>query len=212
MEFTPGTRQHYVNVNTLIAALVIERVTGDDYEHEVARRILRPHGLRDTYHPRTATRIRGRHHRGYQAVDGRMVAVTVWSQISTWASGDLISTAADLERFTEALFAGRVVPQPYLELMFTVPPVLAHDGDDDCRNDAPATHTTGMSRLELPGGLVAYGKTGARYGYAAGIGGTRDRARTLVYSVTSTDAKSSGQNQRAMRIALAAFASVKSAS
>jgi D-alanyl-D-alanine carboxypeptidase len=61
-------------------------------------------------------------------------------------------------------------------------------------------------RLVLPGGIVAYGKTGARHGYAAGVGATRDLSRTVVYSVNSTDAKASGQSQRTLGIALAAFA------
>ncbi|WP_433221373.1 hypothetical protein [Microtetraspora malaysiensis] len=34
----------------------------------------------------------------------------------------------------------------------------------------PAIYTSGMTKLVLPGGIVAYGKTGARYGYAAGVG------------------------------------------
>lgn len=71
--------------------------------------------------------------------------------------------------------------------------------------DQPTVYTSGMTRLVLPGGLVAYGKTGARYGYSAGVGATRDLERTLVYSVNSTDAKASGQNQRALGIAVAAF-------
>ncbi|MGI5286064.1 hypothetical protein ACQEVF_22385 [Nonomuraea polychroma] len=35
-----------------------------------------------------------------------------------------------------------------------------------------------MTRLVLPGGIVAYGKTGAHYGCATGVGATRDLSRT----------------------------------
>jgi D-alanyl-D-alanine carboxypeptidase len=38
------------------------------------------------------------------------------------------------------------------------------------------------------------------------MGATRDLSRTVVYAVNSTDAKAAAQNQRAMGIALAAFA------
>ncbi|MFI7126311.1 hypothetical protein ACIBQ1_11505 [Nonomuraea sp. NPDC050153] len=38
---------------------------------------------------------------------------------------------------------------------------------DECGN-RPAVCASGMTRLVLPGGIVAYGKTGARYGYSAG--------------------------------------------
>lgn len=105
-------------------------------------------------------------------------AVTEMSSTSTWASGDLISTTADLEKFVKALFSGKVVPPAQLEPMFTVPPVRTYG------SDKPATYTSGMSEMVLPGGVVGYGKTGARYGFAAGVGATRDLSRTLVYTVT----------------------------
>ncbi|MCA2224124.1 serine hydrolase domain-containing protein [Nonomuraea aurantiaca] len=211
IEFTPGSRQHYLNTNTFVAGLLIEKITGRSYEHEVTTRILRPVGMTDSYLPGTSVRIRGRHNQGYQTVPqgfpdaikygaGYVVNMTTTSVTSTWASGDLISTTTDLEKFVKALFSGKVVPAAQLEPMFTVPPVKAYGGKGD------AVYTSGLARMELPGGLVAYGKTGARWGSAAGIGATRDLSRTLVYSVNSTDAKSSGQNERALAIALAAFA------
>ncbi|MFC5833429.1 serine hydrolase domain-containing protein [Nonomuraea insulae] len=212
VEFPPGTRQHYLNTNTFVAGLLIEKITGRSYEHEVTARILRPVGMRDSYLPGDSARIRGPHHKGYQVVpagfddaipygNGQVVDMTETSVTSTWASGDLISTTADLEKFVKALFSGKVVPKAQLEPMFTVPDVKMHD---ECGNQ-PAVYTSGMTRLVLPGGIVAYGKTGARYGYAAGVGATRDLSRTLVYSVNSTDAKASGQNDRTLSIALASF-------
>ncbi|GAA2213901.1 serine hydrolase domain-containing protein [Nonomuraea monospora] len=212
VEFAPGTRQHYLNINTFVAGLLIERVTGETYEHEVTGRVLRPVGMRDSYLPGASTTIKGPHHRGYQSVpagfgnaiaygDGHVVDMTRMSVTSTWASGDLISTAADLEKFVKALFGGKVVPPAQLEAMFTVPDVTMFD---EC-GLTPATYTSGMTRMVLPGGIVAYGKTGARYGYANGVGATRDLSRTLVYSVNSTGAKDSGQNQRTLGVVLASF-------
>ncbi|MCG5214377.1 serine hydrolase domain-containing protein [Streptosporangium sp. KLBMP 9127] len=212
IEFPPGSRQHYLNTNTFVAGLLIEKITGRSYEREVTARILRPVGMRDSYLPGDSTRIRGPHHKGYQVVpagfddavpygDGQVVDMTETSVTSTWASGDLISTTADLEKFVKALFSGKVVPKAQLEPMFTVPDVKTHD---ECGNQ-PAVYTSGMTRLVLPGGIVAYGKTGARYGYAAGVGATRDLSRTLVYSVNSTDAKASGRNDRTLNIAIASF-------
>ncbi|MFI7447458.1 serine hydrolase domain-containing protein [Nonomuraea sp. NPDC049714] len=120
MEFAPGTQQHYVNMNTFVAGLLIEKVTGRSYEHEVTTRILNPLGMRNSYLPGDSIRIRGRHNHGYQVVPkgfqnaieyGRryVVDMTVNSSSSTWASGDLISTTADLETFIKALFGGKVV-------------------------------------------------------------------------------------------------------
>ncbi|MFC4587906.1 serine hydrolase domain-containing protein [Sphaerisporangium corydalis] len=211
IEFTPGTRQHYLNINTFVAGLLIEKITGRSYEHEVTTRILRPVGLRDTYLPGESVRVRGRHNHGYQVVpEGfpnaikfgktHVVDMTETSVTSTWASGDLISTTADLEKFVKALFRGKVVPAARLEAMFTVPKVTMYPGGE------AAAYTSGLTKMELPSGIVIFGKTGARYGSAAGVGATRDLSRTVAYSINSTDAKASGQNQRGLGVALAAFA------
>lgn len=114
-EFVPGTVQHYLNINYTVLGVLIEKVTGTTYEKAVASRVLKPLGLRDTSFPgRFQTRIPGRHNHGYQAVtreDGstELRDVTEWNSSDRWAAGDIISTTADLERFTFALFSGRLV-------------------------------------------------------------------------------------------------------
>ncbi|MBD0418044.1 beta-lactamase family protein [Streptomyces sp. TRM S81-3] len=202
-EFAPGKRQHYLNIGYTIAGLLIERVTHDSYEHQVARRILEPLGLRDTYLPGKNPRIVGPHNHGYQTMtldDGTtgLRDVSVWGTTEAWAAGDLVSTTADLERFTKALFKGRIVRGPLLEEMFTVPKVTAFGSEE------PAAYSVGLSVKTL-GGREVWGKTGGRWGYNAAIGSTRDGSRTLVYSVNSTDAKGQDMNEVAMKLMVAAF-------
>ncbi|MFJ3960374.1 serine hydrolase domain-containing protein [Streptomyces sp. NPDC090036] len=205
-EFTPGSAQHYLNINYTVLGVLIEKVTSIPYEEAVARRILRPLGLRQTSFPeRTQTRIHGPHNRGYQAIpkaDGsrELRDVTEWNSTDRWAAGDIISTTADLERFTLALFSGLIVPRAQLEEMFTVPAVK------NFVNGKDATLTAGLARLVLPDGTVAWGKTGGRHGYNTAIGATRDLSRTLVYSVNSTNAKGEDTNPVALGIVMAAFA------
>ncbi|WP_425246873.1 serine hydrolase domain-containing protein [Streptomyces sp. NEAU-NA10] len=197
-EFRPGCEQHYLNINYTILGLLIEKVTGQPYAAAATELVLAPAGMRDTYFPGTDARIRGPHNHGYQAVrrtDGttEFVDVTEWNQADRFAAGDMISTTADLERLLTSLFRGRIVPQPQLREMFTVP---AHiDG---------ATYSAGLQRFEYEG-RVYWLKTGGRYGYNAMIAGTRNLSRTLVYSVNSTDAKAEGMNPVAQRIAMAAL-------
>ncbi|WP_328968281.1 serine hydrolase domain-containing protein [Streptomyces sp. NBC_00239] len=204
-EFAPGTRQHYLNINYTVLGVLIEELTGTTYEQAVAERVLRPLGLRHTYFPgRYGTRIAGPHNRGYQAVkraDGstELRDVTEWNSSDRWAAGDIISTTADLERFTLALFGGRVVPGSRLEEMFTLP------GVPDFVTGKPGQLTAGMARIVLPDGTEAWGKTGGRHGYNTAIGATRDLSRSLVYSVNATDAKGEGMNPVALGIVLAAF-------
>jgi D-alanyl-D-alanine carboxypeptidase len=202
-EFAPGERQHYLNIGYTIAGLLIERVTGDSYERQVTRRILLPLGLSDTYLPGKNPCIVGRHNHGYQTMrldDGTtgLRDVSVWGSTDGWAAGDIVSTTADLERFTDALFQGRVVRGPLLEEMFTLPEVT------DFRTGKPAAYSIGLSMKEL-GGREVWGKTGGRWGYNTAIASTRDGSRTLVYSVNSTDAKGQDMNKVAENIMVAVY-------
>ncbi|CAL9522416.1 D-alanyl-D-alanine carboxypeptidase [Streptomyces sp. enrichment culture] len=202
-EFAPGERQHYLNIGYTVTGLLIERVTHDSYERQVARRVLGPLGLRDTYFPGTNPHITGPHNHGYQTMrldDGTtgLRDVSVWGSTDGWAAGDVISTTADLERFTRALFKGRVVRGPLLEEMFTLPEVT------DFGTGEPAAYSVGLS-MKVLGGREVWGKTGGRWGYNAAIASTRDGSRTLVYGVNSTDAKGQGMNRTAETIMVAAY-------
>lgn len=202
-EFPPGEKQHYLNIGYAIAGLIIERISGDSYEHQVTRRILKPLGLRDTYLPGTDPRILGPHNHGYQTMrldDGTtgLRDVSVWGPTDGWAAGDIVSTTADLERFTKALFQGRVVGGPLLREMFTLPKVA------DFKTGDPASYSVGLSMKKL-GGREVWGKSGSRWGYNTAIASTRDGSRTLVYSVNSTDAKGQEMNEVVRNIMVAAY-------
>ncbi|MEU8550112.1 serine hydrolase domain-containing protein [Streptomyces roseoverticillatus] len=189
MEFAPGTQQHYSNIGYNVLGLLIEKATGRTYEQELRDRVINRAGLKDTYSPGTSFRIKGRHTHGYEALENadgttRLVDTTEWDQSETWASGDLITTTADLDRFVSALFAGRIVPQQELKLMFTVPEVPQYE------SGKPAVYGSGLARVQLTkGGPVYWGKTGSRYGYLNGFAATQDGKQSLIYSVNSTDAK-----------------------
>ncbi|MFI8166668.1 serine hydrolase domain-containing protein [Streptomyces sp. NPDC085931] len=202
-EFAPGERQHYLNIGYTIAGLLVERVTGDRYEHQLARRVLRPLGLGDTYSPGRDPRITGPHNHGYQRMrldDGTtgLRDVSVWTSTDGWAAGDLVSTTRDLERFVRALFRGHVVRGPLLEEMFTLPQVT------DLGSGRPAAYSAGLS-MKVLGGREVWGKTGGRWGYNAAVASTRDGSRTLVYSVNSTDAKGPEMNRVAEHLMVAAY-------
>ncbi|MEU1469573.1 serine hydrolase domain-containing protein [Streptomyces sp. NPDC005761] len=201
-DFAPGTQQHYANIGYTVAGLLIERVTGDMYASQVSRRVLEPLRLKDTFFPGTDPSIRGRHNHGYQVfgTQGELRDVTVWGVSDAWAAGDLISTTADLERFTRALFGGKVVRGPLLEEMFTLPDASVREYG----TGGPAAFSAGLSVMTL-GGRQVWGKTGGRWGYNTAVAATRDLSRTLVYSVNATDAKGGDMNATARDIVVAAF-------
>lgn len=200
--FEPGDMQHYTNMGYIVAGMLIERVTGRSYGHEMRERIFEPLGLRDTYVPGSDPTIRGPHAHGYQTVTrgGRtaLVDVTNWSQTMTPAAGDMISTLADLDTFLRELFAGRLLPAAQLDEMFTLPKVSDVGG-------GPALYSVGLTAFPLPTGEVLWGKSGARYGYSAAVAASRDGSLRAAYSVNSTDAKGEEQPLITQRIIAAAL-------
>jgi D-alanyl-D-alanine carboxypeptidase len=198
-EFCPGKQQHYLNINYTFLGLLVERVTGRSYASEADRLVLAPAGMRDTYFPGTDPRILGPHNRGYQVVTGadgttEFLDVTEWNQADRFAAGDMISTTADLERLLTGLFRGRIVPRPQLREVFSVPSGIA----------GASYSAGGLQRFESDG-KVYWVKSGGRYGYNSAIAATRDLGRTVVYSVNSTDAKSTDANPVIGRIIAAAL-------
>lgn len=64
-DFEPGAKWAYSNTGYILAGMIIEKVTGNSWQQEVTRRIIRPLGLRDTFAPNTYPRIPGLHLHGY---------------------------------------------------------------------------------------------------------------------------------------------------
>ncbi|MFE7638115.1 serine hydrolase domain-containing protein, partial [Kitasatospora sp. NPDC057518] len=190
--FDPGTAQQYNGMNTFVAGLVVEKVTGHRYAEELRRRIIGPLGLRDTSLPDADDpALRRPATRPYLTVpdaDGGSHRVDVTEQSPwPWAEGGMISSAPDLDRFMTALFRGRLLPPAQQEELFTVPSVPVAPGNRYCPDDT-ACLSMGLVRL-ASGGVVAWGKTGSRPGSTSGVFATRDLSRTVVYSVDPTTLK-----------------------
>jgi D-alanyl-D-alanine carboxypeptidase len=104
--FEPGERFDYCNTGWIIAALVIEQVSGMGYGEFLRQRIIEPLGLADSYVGHDRDWPRDRMAGGYfrsayvtEPVDtGRDVAMT-WA----FGTGDIISSASDMLSFFRAL-------------------------------------------------------------------------------------------------------------
>jgi D-alanyl-D-alanine carboxypeptidase len=121
--FPPGTSWSYSNTGYIVAGMVVERVTGRDLGGEIARRITRPLGLRDTYLPRRGDeKLPDPHAVGYLPFGGKLLDFSDFDVTITGAAGGLVSTPADLGRFYGALLGGRLLPPAQLaEMQRTVP-------------------------------------------------------------------------------------------
>src|SRR3954447_18430239 len=102
--FAPGTSFSYSNTDYTILGLIIERVTGRSWRHEVTARVIQPLGLTGTSLPPARHRsIKAPHAHGYREVDGRAVDLHIDPSFAGAAGGyALVTTVQDLARFLDA--------------------------------------------------------------------------------------------------------------
>ncbi|UGT43786.1 beta-lactamase family protein [Nocardia yamanashiensis] len=171
-QFAPGATYKYTNTNYIVAAMIIEKVSGRAYSEELAGRILTPVQLTNTYLPPTGEHdIRGPHPHGYATIDGVRTDVTLSEPSIPWAAGALVSTGADLNRFYLALLAGQIVAQAQLADMLTTESPIP---------DTDFSYGIGIGTAQLSCGTRFYGHTGGITGFLTNAYATKEgRAVTL---------------------------------
>lgn len=107
-DFAPGTTFKYNNTGYFLLGVILERVTGMEYEDLIEEKIAKPLGLSKTRYGSNRDLIRNRAQGYTRAKDGfRNDALIGMSQPG--AAGALLSTAGDLVRWSHALATGKVV-------------------------------------------------------------------------------------------------------
>ncbi|MET9608873.1 serine hydrolase domain-containing protein [Streptomyces sp. NPDC006512] len=175
--YRPGARHWYSSTNDVLAALVVEKVGRKPYEAEVRNRIIEPLGLRATSHPGTGAQLPRPSSRGYSKLFGaqpdRIDDVTEMNGSQAWGNGDIISSAADLNRFYEALMRGRLLPPQQLAAMKTTV---------DNPDFPGSSYGLGIERLTTScGGSVWYHDGGA-VGWITVATFTEDGRRQFTYN------------------------------
>jgi D-alanyl-D-alanine carboxypeptidase len=173
--FEPGSSWAYSSTNYLLLGLVVERVTGNSYATEVERRILRPLDLPDTEVPGANPHIAGPHLHGYLRDAGREpVDITEFDHSFAGAAGELVSSAADLNRFYCALMTGGLLAPAQLAEMRTVR--AAGDGFD---------YGLGIATRQLPDGTTLWGHNGGTFGFETFSWTTGEGGCQVTVAVTS---------------------------
>ncbi|ADD44369.1 beta-lactamase [Stackebrandtia nassauensis DSM 44728] len=166
----PDQEWTYSSTNYVLAGMIVEKVTGEDIGDEITDRIIDELDLPDTYWPGSESRIRGPHPRGYwPEEDGGKRDVTRFNTTFGGASGSLISTMDDQQRFFAALLDGELLDEPQLEEMRETVPA----DEDRLWEDA----RYGLGLIETPVkecGGVMWGHGGTSPGYKVFNGTTTD--------------------------------------
>ncbi|WP_026928889.1 serine hydrolase domain-containing protein [Glycomyces tenuis] len=137
----------YSNTNYVVAGMVIEEVTGNDWRQELQERILDPLGMEDTFAPGDDPRVPEPHAKTYKKFPedrSTWVDTTVRNPSSLDAAAELITTKRDLDTFMTALLGGELLPDEQLEKMQQTVPV-----DDAMQQMMPGAEY-GLSLLRQP--------------------------------------------------------------
>jgi D-alanyl-D-alanine carboxypeptidase len=178
--FEPGSKYHYSNTDNIVVALMAESVTNRSYEGQLRDRVYKPLGLRRTSLPK-GTNLEEPYIHGYDndpkeqpPEDYSEIIAAGWS----WASGGIVSTPSDLNKFIRGyvggdLFDARTLAQQRLVL---------EGGSSE--PPGPGYNSAGLAvfRYETKCGTM-WGHTGNTLGYTQFMAASPDGSRSVVVSV-----------------------------
>ncbi|QEV21080.1 serine hydrolase domain-containing protein [Streptomyces alboniger] len=176
-DFAPGTSWKYSNTNYSLAAMVIEKATGNAYGDEIRRRVVEPLRLHATSVPGSDPRVPRPSSRAYaklaESADGPSHDVTELNATRAGGGGDMISDAADLNRFFSALLRGKLLPKEQLAEMTTTVEAKGLPG---------VRYGLGIAERELSCGVEVWGHHGGITGWTSEAVTTADGRHSLAFN------------------------------
>ena len=158
----PGTGYSYSNYATQTVGLLIEHVTGTDYEKWVQDNLMQPLGISDVQFGKTALADREPNEARYQRANGYFPDIDDGAMDYYGASGSWIGRAADLVRFLDGV-EGRAGLEPLLhpntiELMLERPSFYPENGNYYAKfwQITPSGGDASWSHAGLADGAFAY--------------------------------------------------------
>ncbi|MEV4049913.1 serine hydrolase domain-containing protein [Amycolatopsis sp. NPDC049688] len=195
--FPPGTSWSYSNTGYNVLALLVEKLTGRRFEQVLADWITGPLHLADTFLPRDFPLVPRPAVRGYEQLypaPRGLTDVTVYNLSRYFGAGNIISSAADLNRFLHALLGGELLPPGLLAQMKTTVPWPGQGG--------LVGYGLGLMRISLsgicgPGAPDVWGHAGDVPGYStwsmSDEAGTRGITVAATPDLSASPAAASGR-------------------
>jgi D-alanyl-D-alanine carboxypeptidase len=179
--FAPGKGWRYSNTGYAMLGLIIQKATDRPWYVEVKKRILDPLGLKHTRWPAGSASLPQPHAQGYTVFRSGEGFIDTTRHRDADASGGLISTTADLDRFFNALLDGELLSAEQLAEMRTTVPV-----SKEIRRFWPrARYGLGLVQRPLACGGTYLGHGGDILGFTTRTGVTADGERSVVISVST---------------------------
>ncbi|MCX6175510.1 MAG: serine hydrolase [Ignavibacteriales bacterium] len=154
--FTPGSGYHYSNTNTIIAGMIIEKITGNTLPYELKKRILEPLKLYNTAYP-ADNFMWGNYSHGYSWGENESPLPDVTEAFNpSYAgfAGALISDIYDLKTWVQVLVKGSLISSSLqTERLNAI-------------NDSPLTgYGLGIANLGIENGKKIWGHSGTIFGF-----------------------------------------------
>ncbi|MED1783247.1 serine hydrolase [Brevibacillus fortis] len=172
--FQPGAGWDYSNTNTVLAGLIIQKVTGEKYAEQIKKRILDPLQMTDTSFSGSDPKIPGQHASGYNMdKSGNLYDFTEYNPSWANAAGEMISTGKDLTTFFSALLGGKLLNDEMMKQMTT-------------GVDSPyGKYGLGIYEVKTQNGKSYWAHGGGIHGFETLAGGTLGGKQVLVTNVNA---------------------------
>jgi len=177
--FRPGSKYEYSNSDNIVVGLMVQAATGRTYDEALQELVYAPLGLTQTSLPvgpeLPVPFIHGydREGKGHPE-DVSEISAAAWA----WASGGIVSTPLDLNRFIRAYVSGAL----FGPAVQTEQRRFIRGGGSEPRG--PGVNSAGLAlfRYETRCGTV-YGHTGNTFGYTQFMAASSDGTRSVTVSI-----------------------------
>jgi D-alanyl-D-alanine carboxypeptidase len=180
LDFAPGTQYHYSNSDNIAVGLMVEAATGTSYEEALRSQVERPLGLRRTSLP-AGPEVPQPFIHGYDlSDDGTPEDVSeIFASGWAWASGGIIATPSDLNRFIRGYVGGRLFRRGVRVQQRRWVPVGGSEPT------GPGMNSAGLAlfRYRTRCGTVL-GHTGNTFGFTQFAAATPDGTRSTTVSIS----------------------------
>jgi D-alanyl-D-alanine carboxypeptidase len=196
LEFAPDTAYRYSNTDNIIVGLMAEAATGIPYETLLATHVYGPLGLTSTSLPSDSTMTEPFIH-GYELAAGGPPEdiSTAISPSGAWASGGIVSTPADLNRFVRGYLGGALFSKTVRQQQFEFVP-----GDSDPPGPpGPGDNLAGLAIFKYATDCgTVFGHTGSFPGYTQFIAASRNGQASIVVSINTVILPPAGKPYRVL--------------
>jgi D-alanyl-D-alanine carboxypeptidase len=118
-DFEPGAKFAYSNSNYIVLGYLVEKLGKQPYAQALQKRVAAKAGLKNTYYGGKIDPAK-QEALSYKPGPGGWVLDTETDMSIPGGAGSVVSTPADLDRFLEALFGGKLVSAASLDEMKTI--------------------------------------------------------------------------------------------